>query len=263
MENNNPELESKTKSELSSVSVLVTKAYNITFGKNFWKFIGIIISVFVLAVAVGAIAALVFFSTKASVVAIIFAVILCAVFLYMVFWMNTTMIFAVDAVMKGEEFTIIDSYKKSRSRVPVFIGSSFVVILIMVAWFILPTIVIAFNQVIGAILFVAMLVPAVWFSVLYSQTKYISTCEKMSVMETLRKSKIYTKKYFGPLVGRQLSLCLIMIVASLLVGGISMLIPILGLILRLVYDVLIVPFSVIYSFLIYVDLKKMHEELGQ
>jgi hypothetical protein len=111
--------------------------------------------------------------------------------------------------------------------------------------------------------FVMLIIPGLWLGTALAFTTYIFVIEGRHGIDALRQSKDYVKGYWWAVLGRILLLALIYIVAMAIIqipfgfiGG-----KILSGIVSAVVVVFFVPFSAIYSYLIFENLRERKPEL--
>ncbi len=101
--------------------------------------------------------------------------------------------------------------------------------------------------------YVLLIIPGIIFSIWFSLSIFILLTEKKKGREALRASKILVSGYFWPLILRTLILTL----AVSLVSMVLSLIPLVGSLANMAITLFILPFSNIYFYFIYKDLKRI------
>lgn len=111
--------------------------------------------------------------------------------------------------------------------------------------------------------FVMLIIPGIWLSFAFSFVLYILVIEKRRGIDALRQSKDYIKGYWWAFFGRAILLSVIFWIIFLfvhipfvIIGGVY------GQVLaQLILSIFIIPFSMIYNYLIYKNLRELKPEL--
>lgn len=112
--------------------------------------------------------------------------------------------------------------------------------------------------------FVMLIIPGIWLATALSFTAYVFVTEKRRGVDALRQSKDYIKGYWWAVLGRALLLSLIYIVAIVIVQIPAVILGgrILSGIVSAVMELFFIPFSAIYSYMIFSDLRERKPELA-
>lgn len=154
------------------------------------------------------------------------ALLAAAYLLFLVFWPAVALIYAVK-----EDTGFVKSFKLARPKLLPYIWVAFLSGLAVFAGFLL--------LVIPGIIF------AVWFSLAY----YVLVAEDKRGTKALARSKNLVQGHWWQVAGRMLFLTLL----GAIVGGVLSVIPLIG---PLVTNLLLTPFSTVFFYLLYRDLKQ-------
>lgn len=113
--------------------------------------------------------------------------------------------------------------------------------------------------------FVMLIIPGIWLAIALSFTAYIFVTEGRRGIDALRQSKDYVKGYWWAVLGRALLLELVYLAAMIvvripvsLVGG-----AVAGAVASLVVVPFYIPFAMIYSYVIFENLRERKPELAE
>lgn len=239
--------------KLSDPGVLLENTWSI-YKSRFWTFVGILLAPTLIVILV--IAALIggFLNLKSLELALwetIFFIFLGVLLLFIVLlaqiWGQISLVYAIKD--KKGKIGIIEAYKRAWPKILSYLWISILVGLITSAGFIL------------------LIVPGIIFMVWFGFASFILVVEGIKGRSALLKSKEYVKGRWWPVFGRILFISIIVGITGSLVGSIA------GQIFKLIdiswlenigssiVSIFIIPFSVIYSFLIYKNLKLLKRKL--
>ena len=218
------------------------------YKSRFWTFVGILLVPTLVVILLIVALTFAFLNLKSFELAlwetIFFAflgVLLLLIALLAQIWGQLSLIYAVKD--REKKIGIIEAYKRAWPKILSYLWISILVGLITLVGFIL------------------LIVPGIVFAIWFSFAAFILVVEGTKGMSALLKSKEYVKGRWWPVLGRILFISIIVGIVSSLIGLIA------GQIFKLIgitwlenvgssiVSIFIVPFSIIYSFLIYKNLK--------
>ncbi len=177
---------------------------------------------------------------------VVVGAVLVAVFSYIFIWTWSALVKAISLVAEDKSVSVKHSFLLTRKMIPqVFIASLLYGLIV-------------FG---GMILLV---IPGLIFAVWYGKANYIVITEGLSAKAALKKSRAYLRKRFWPVVGRVVVILIlgtiISVFLALLLSFIMGAGPAMKIVHKAIFDLLWLPFQIIYSFLIYRALKDTYQE---
>lgn len=153
--------------------------------------------------------------------------------------MNVFMGIAIILAIQNNGLKVVEAYQQAAPFFLRYIGMSIVMSVLLFIGFLL------------------LIVPGVILSVWFAFSTFVLVLERAGIVESLKKSREYVRGRWWAVFGRIMLLALVMIVLSIVISGLSVLVPFgtLGTSLVTAITMLLAPFAVIYMYLIYQDLK--------
>ena len=234
--------------KMSSMSFLLKKSWKI-YKENFWKFIGLelvpILGLAPLAVILilGAFLARVLDSPFKLPLAIVWGISMLASFVFLVFLL---VISYISLYLLVKKFSQKPSFKElffdSKKYIGSFLGVNFLTGIIVF---------------LGVLLFI---IPGIWWGILYSVSVWAVIYEEKSVRGALKRSKALVKGHWWEVFIRYVMVFFFYFLLSFVVGIVfSQNMKDLKDGLNTVFNLLFQPFIIIYSALIYLNLREIKE----
>lgn len=208
------------------------------YKENFWNYAGIVlipivlsfIALFILTLA--GVGGILFWKFGAGFIFIFVAIVVYLALVTVGLWGGAALLYAV--CYKEEKLDVFESFKKSKYLIlPYF-------------WVALLVSVVVFA---GFILFV---IPGIIFVIWFQFAEYALVKENIRGTKALSKSRELVKGYWWPIAGRLVVLGVIVFVLSFIFGFI----PVIGSFLA---TILLTPFTIIFSYLIYKNLTEIKQ----
>jgi len=146
-------------------------------------------------------------------------------------WSQTALVYAIK---EGGEIGVKEAYQKSKNKIKSFFWVSLLAGFITIGGFMLFAI------------------PGIIFGIWFSFAVFIVITEDLKGMDAILKSREYVRNYWWPVFWRFLFINIVMIGVMIVVAVASMLIPLLADIV----SIILTPLIMIYTFLIYDNLRK-------
>jgi hypothetical protein len=177
---------------------------------------------------------------NAAVIVIVGLIVLVAVvgMMYVGAWGSAALVVAVRETVGGGDIKVGDVLGKAKPLIWKYVWVMFIVSMVVS----------------GGAMF--LIVPAFIFSIWFFAAGYVVVEEGLGGMMALMKSKAYVSGHGLAVLGRMLVGMLILMGVGLVVGVVS-LIPLVGWVVNILANVLLAPAVVIFSYLVFADLKKM------
>lgn len=226
-----------SKKPLSPIGELFGGAWQV-YKERFWTLVGIM-AIPVLAwlliggigVGIGLLSSL--FGGASIVVIVLFSVIAIALAILLTFWPQAALIYAVKE--RSRRIGIKESFVKAWHTLSSFIWVSALTSLAIAGGFLL------------------LIVPGFIFAVWFLFAAYILIAEGVKGSAALSKSRELVRGRWWSIFGR-------MILLGLVAGGIGFIIALIPIVGQLIVNLLITPFSIVFLYLLYEDLKRVKGE---